>query len=73
MIITTLQTEWEDFNIQTMHHEYMEALFIVLLMKGCYLVMHHLRRDILGKNEVIHKLLMGKKEEGVNGLSVAMR
>ena len=62
----------EDIAIHTLHHEYIEALFIVPLMKDCYLVMQHLRKTILEKDEIIHKLLMGKKEETVNGLSVAM-
>ena len=59
----------EDIAIHTLDHEYIETLFIVPLMRDCYLVMQHLRKTIQEKDEIIHKLLMGKKEETVNGLS----
>jgi len=58
----------EDIAIHTLHYEYIEALFIVPLMRDCYTVMQHLRKTIQEKDEIIYKLLMGKKEETVNGL-----
>jgi len=58
----------EEISIQTLHHEYIEALFIVPSMRDCYLMMQHLRKTIQEKDEVIHKLLMGKKEETVEGI-----
>jgi len=57
----------EDIAIHTLHHEYIEALFIVPLMRDCYTDMQHLRKTIQEKDEIIHKLLMGKKEETVKG------
>ena len=59
----------EDIAIHTLHHEYIEALFIVPLMRDCYLVMQHLRKTIQEKDEIIHKLLVEKKEDIVNGLT----
>ena len=63
----------DDIAVHTLHHEYVEALFIVPLMKDCYTVMQQLRKTIQEKDEIIHKLLMGKKEDTVNELSYGMK
>ena len=60
----------EDIAVETLAHEFVEACFIVPLVKDFYTVMQHMRKTLLEKDEVIHKLLMGKKEDTVNGLSI---
>ena len=59
----------EKLAITTLHHEYVEACFIVPLMRDCYRVLQHQRKVIAEKDELIHQMLMGKKEDTVNGLS----
>ena len=59
----------ENLAVQTLHHEYIEAMFIVPLMRDWYDVMKHQQTVIAMQKELIHKFLMKGKEETVNGLS----
>lgn len=68
--IILIYEDREELAIATLHHEYIEACFIVPLMRDCYRVMQHQRKVIADKDELIHQLLMGKKEETVDALSI---
>ena len=60
----------ENLAVSTLCHEYIEAVFIVPLMRDCYDVMKHQQTVIAMQKELIHKFLMGKKEAAVDGLSI---
>ena len=60
----------EDIAVETLAHEFVEAAFIVPLMRDCYDVMKHQQTVIAMQKELIHKFLMGKKESAVDGLSI---
>jgi len=60
----------EDLAVSTLCHEYIECCFIVPQMRDWYKVLHHLKNVIAQKDELIHQLLMSKKEEIVDGLAL---
>ena len=62
--------EREDLAMSVLYHEFIEACYIVPLMKKCYGVMKYQETVIAMQKEEIHKLLMDHKEETVDGLSI---
>lgn len=60
----------EERALDTLVHEFIEACFIVPLMKDCYEVMKHQQTVIAMQKELIHKFLMKGKEATVDGLSI---
>ena len=59
--VILLYDDREEHAVATLYHEYIEACFIVPLMRECYEVMKHQHTVIAMQKELIHKLLMGKK------------
>ena len=55
--------------LQTLYHEFIEAVFIYPLVRDCYDVLKYQQTVIAMQKEVIHKFLMGRKEDTVNGIS----
>ena len=65
--------------VQTLYHEFIEAIFIVPMVKHCYEVMQHQRKMLMQKeqmliekDEIIHKMLMQLKENTVDGISMPL-
>ena len=64
--------EREDLAMSVLYHEFIEACYIVPLMKQCYGVMKYQEKVIAMQKELIHQLLMDHKEETVDGLSIPL-
>ena len=65
--------------VQTLYHEFIEAIFIVPMVKHCYEVMQHQRKMLMQKeqmliekDEIIHQMLMQLKENTVDGISMPL-
>ena len=69
----------EEAAIQTLFHEFVEAVFVAPLLKHCYSIMHDQQEMLkqkenmlIVKNEIIHKLLMQLKENVVDSLAIPL-
>ena len=67
----------EEAVVQTLFHEYVEAIYVVPMLKHCYDIMKHQQemlkqkeQMLMVKDEIIHKLLMQVKENVVDSLSI---
>ena len=58
----------EEASMKILYHEYIEAIFVVPLVKKYYKVLHNQQKMLAEKDEVIHQLLMESKEETVEAL-----
>ncbi|MCK5560160.1 MAG: hypothetical protein KAJ51_06185 [Thermoplasmata archaeon] len=70
----------EEASMNVLYHEYIEAIFIVPLVKKYYEVLHNQQKMLAykdkmlaEKDEVIHQLLMQFKEDTVEALSNQIR
>ena len=62
----------EEAAIQTLYHEFIEAVYIVPMVKHCYEVMQAQQKMLMVKDEIIHKLLMQVKENTVDGIAMPL-
>ena len=69
----------EEAAVQTLYHEFIEAIFIVPALRQCYRVMQHQKKMLMQKeqmlmekDEIIHELLMELKENVVDGIAMPM-
>ncbi len=70
----------DEASIRVLYHEYVEAIFIVPLVRKYYEVLHNQQKMLAykdkmlaDKDEVIHQLLMKSKEETVEALCNPIR
>ena len=60
----------EEAAVQTLFHEFIEAIYIVPMVKHCYEVMEAQQKMLMVKDAIINKLLMQVKENVVDSLAI---